>query len=113
MIKCRNPGIKMAVNFNQTVLRLVKKIPKGKVTTYKILAEQTSKRKAYRLVGRALNSNQHLIEVPCHRVVKSDGSLGGYRLGLKKKKAILAREGIVLHGDRIKNFNQALFKFKS
>ncbi len=65
---------------------MVKKIPKGKVTTYKIFADKVSKKRAYRLVGQALKNNPELIKIPCHRVIMSSGKIGGYGQGIKKKK---------------------------
>jgi O-6-methylguanine DNA methyltransferase len=77
------------------------KVPKGKVTTYKALAQAIGKPKAARAVGNALNKNPHAPVVPCHRVVKSDGSLGGYALGDSKKLALLKKEGVVIEKGRI------------
>ena len=56
------------MNFNEKVWQLTKKIPKGKVTTYKLIAQKL-KTKAYRAVGQALKRNPHAPKVPCHRVV--------------------------------------------
>ena len=70
--------------FSDKVYALCKKIPKGKVTTYKIIAKKL-KTKAYRAVGNALNKNKTPIKIPCHRVVSSDRSIGGYSKGVKKK----------------------------
>ena len=64
-------------NFNQKIYSLLKKVPKGKITTYKILAEALDT-KAYRAVGQAMRNNPYAPEVPCHRVVSSDGSIGGF-----------------------------------
>jgi len=66
------------MNFNQRVWNLCKRIPKGKVTTYKLISEKLGT-KAYRAVGNALRKNPYAPEVPCHRVVNSDGSVGGYK----------------------------------
>ena len=78
--------------FYQKVYELCRKVPKGKVTTYKILAEKLGT-KAYRAVGTAMNKNPYGIlncsgknMVPCHRVVGSNGSLVGFAHGLKKNK---------------------------
>ena len=72
------------MNFQEKVLNLCSKIPKGKVSTYKEIAKKL-KTKAYRAVGNALHNNKTPVVIPCHRVVCSDGSLGGYADGLKKK----------------------------
>ncbi len=72
--------------------QLVSKIPKGKVTTYGILAKKLGT--SPRAVGQALKKNTKLIIVPCHRVIKSNGELGGYVKGTKEKKRLLESEGV-------------------
>ena len=81
------------MNFNERIWELTKKIPKGKVTTYKALAEAAGSN-AYRAVGNAMNKNPHAPFVPCHRVVASTGHLHGYAYGLDKKKKLLESEGV-------------------
>jgi len=83
----------MQKTFQQKVYDIVKKIPKGKVLTYKQVAQKIGNSKAYRAVGNALNKNRHK-DVPCHRVIKSDGSVGGYAKGTAQKKKILQKEGV-------------------
>ena len=78
--------------FSQRVYEVVKKIPKGKVLTYKEVARRAGKPRAYRAVGNVLNKNRNP-RVPCHRVIRSDGTLGGYMKGVKAKMVILRREG--------------------
>ena len=68
-------------------------IPKGKVSTYRELAHALGTI-AYRAVGQAMNRNPHLIKVPCHRVIKSNGEIGGYALGTDKKRELLLKEGV-------------------
>ena len=104
-------------NFNNKVYNLLKKVPKGKVTTYKILAEAAGT-KAYRAVGRAMNKNPYGIlncrgknMVPCHRVVASNGNLHGFAHGLKKKKELLEKEGIKVKDNKIVGFEEVLFRF--
>ena len=81
--------------FSEKVYSIVKKIPKGKVLTYKEVAKRAGKPKAYRAVGNILNKN-HDPRIPCHRVIRSDGKAGGYRYGFSKKIGILKREGVQL-----------------
>lgn len=100
------------MNFNQKVLTLVKKIPKGKVTTYKIIAEKLGT-KAYRAVGAALRSNKEIITIPCHRVVNSDGSVGAY-CGIKnseEKMQLLKKEGIKIKNLKILDVKKVIFNF--
>jgi methylated-DNA-[protein]-cysteine S-methyltransferase len=96
--------------FNKKVLDLLKKIPKGKITTYKEIANALNT-KAYRAVGSALNKNPHHIIVPCHRVVNSNGNLGGFGLGAEKKIELLEQEGVKVKEGKIENFKKKLFKF--
>jgi O-6-methylguanine DNA methyltransferase len=80
------------INFTEKVYKVVKKIPKGKVLTYGEVAKNAGNAKASRAVGNILSKNYNP-EIPCHRVVRADGKLGGYNRGLNKKREILKREG--------------------
>lgn len=83
----------MITKFQQKVYKVVKKIPRGKVMTYKEVAKAINKPRAYRAVGNALNkSASWRTKVPCHRVIRSNGSPGGYRKGVKKKIELLKHE---------------------
>jgi methylated-DNA-[protein]-cysteine S-methyltransferase len=95
----------MPLSFNERVWNVCRKVPKGKITTYKLLAEALGS-KAYRAVGNALNKNPYSPQVPCHRVVKSDGSLGGFARGAALKKKMLEKEGIIIEHGRIKDFEK-------
>ena len=79
--------------FEQKVFAIVKKIPSGQVLTYQAIAVKLGKKGLARAVGNALNKNFDS-QVPCHRVVRSDGMLGGFGGGLKMKKALLEMEGV-------------------
>ncbi len=81
--------------FGDKVLRVVKKIPKGKVLSYKTVAELAGSPRAWRAVGNILNKNKD-IKIPCYRVIKSDGTLGGYNRGIKKKLALLKKEKVIV-----------------
>jgi methylated-DNA-[protein]-cysteine S-methyltransferase len=86
----------------EKVLELTRKIPKGKVTTYKIIANKL-KTKAYRAVGSALKYNPHPITTPCHRVINSDFDIGFYA-GIyhnPKKLKLLKEEGIEIKDNKI------------
>ncbi len=78
--------------FSEKVYSVVKQIPKGSVMTYQEVAKQAGSPGAYRAVGNILNKNYDPA-VPCHRVIRSDGKLGGYNRGSDEKKKILKKEG--------------------
>lgn len=80
--------------FQQQVLRACFSIPRGRVSTYRHIAEQIGRSKAVRAAGTALARNPFPIIIPCHRVVSSDMSLGGYLGGLDMKRTLLELEGI-------------------
>lgn len=99
------------MDFKEKCYTLVKKIPKGRITTYKEIAKALGT-KGYRAVGNALNKNPHLITVPCHRVVKSNGEVGGYAEGMEKKIEILKSEGIPIKDNKVVNFEKYFFRLK-
>ena len=80
--------------FAQAVYNVVKKIPKGSVMTYKQVAEEVGRPMAYRAVGNILNKNYDP-SIPCHRVIKSDGTTGGYNRGETQKQIRLREEGAI------------------
>ena len=87
-------------------------IPKGMVSTYFEIANSLNS-KAFRAVGNAMTNNPNPISTPCHRIVRSDGTLGGYSLGVKKKIELLEEEGVSIQNNKILNFKRKLFKFNS
>ncbi len=87
------PAIRIT-DFQRAVYKAVKKIPKGQTRSYKWVAQQIGKPNSARAVGQALKRNPFIGVVPCHRVIASDGSLGGFSKGLKKKIQMLKKEGV-------------------
>ncbi len=93
------------MTFADRVYEELRKVPKGKVTTYKLLAEKLGT-KAFRAVGSALKNNPYAPEVPCHRVIKSDGKVGGF-MGktsgeeVAKKIVLLRGEGVEIIGGKV------------
>src|SRR3989344_4101680 len=83
-------------DFQKKVWRKLLTIPKGKTITYKELARKVGKPRAIRAVANAVGANPLIITIPCHRVIGSDGSIGGYsgRGGIKTKRALLIKEGV-------------------
>lgn len=90
----RKRFIKLEVSFPAKVLDVVKKIPRGKTLSYREVACRAGKPMAARAVGNILRRNFD-ISIPCHRVIRLDGSFGGYnRGGPSRKRALLRKEGI-------------------
>jgi methylated-DNA-[protein]-cysteine S-methyltransferase len=87
-------ALKTRPAFQQTVLRAEHGIPRGKVSTYGLIARHLGKKNGARAVGNALATNPFPIIVPCHRAVRSDGLPGGFQGGSAMKRALLEREGI-------------------
>jgi methylated-DNA-[protein]-cysteine S-methyltransferase len=84
--------------FQLKVWNYLKNIPKGSVKTYTDVAKAIGKPKAVRAVANAIGKNPYPIKIPCHRVIRSDGSLGGYsgRGGINKKRRLLISERILM-----------------
>ena len=99
------------MGFNEKVWKAMERIPRGKVSTYGLLAKVVGNPKAARAVGNACNKNPNAPATPCHRVVSSDGSIGGFANGLKKKIALLKQEGVSVRGGKIVDFGERLFRF--
>lgn len=81
--------------FQMQVWEEIKKIPKGRVKTYKEIANIIGKPKSSRAVANACSKNPFIMQIPCHRVIRSDGFLGGYsgKGGIEMKKQLLIKEG--------------------
>ncbi|MBU4142608.1 MGMT family protein [Patescibacteria group bacterium] len=86
--------------WQKRVFKIVKKIPQGKVLTYGEVARRLGDKNLARAVGNALNKNCDKA-IPCHRVVRGDGRVGGFNLGTRKKIAILKREGVRIEKGKI------------
>ncbi len=82
------------LSFKEKVLKVVSKIPRGQTLTYKEVARRAGSSKAYRAVGSILAKNFDA-KIPCHRVIKSDGSLGNYNRGIQNKIKLLRKEGVL------------------
>ena len=79
----------------------MRKIPKGRVMAYKEAAKLAGSPRAFRAVGNALNKNPDLKTIPCHRVVRSDCRIGGYKQGTNKKISLLSKEGVIIRKGRV------------
>jgi methylated-DNA-[protein]-cysteine S-methyltransferase len=98
-------------SFQRRVLELVSKIPQGRVTTYAEIARALNNPRAQRAVGNVLARNPRPLKIPCHRVVKSDGKVGGYKFGCGQKMKLLVREGIKVQKGKI-DLKKYFFRFE-
>jgi methylated-DNA-[protein]-cysteine S-methyltransferase len=96
--------------FEVQCLKLLRQIPKGKVTTYREI-DRVLDSKAYRVVGQAMAKNRDFVVVPCHRVVCSDGKVGGYANGVDQKIQLLEREGIPILRGKVVGLESVLYRF--
>ena len=99
------------MNFNEKCYKLLSKIPEGKISTYQEIAKALNT-KAYRAVGNAMARNPNPIAVPCHRIINSNGLIGGYALGIDRKISLLKKEGILVENGKILDYKNFLFYFK-
>ncbi|MBU1197249.1 MGMT family protein [Candidatus Micrarchaeota archaeon] len=97
--------------FSQSVLALTKRIPRGRVSTYRDIARALHSR-AYRAVGHALHHNPDAPRIPCHRVVRSGGGLGGYAQGARMKTQRLRQEGVRIDHGMVRDFSRLRFRYR-
>lgn len=99
------------ISFKDKIYNLTRQVPKGKVTTYGLLAKLAGKSKAGRAVGVFMKINPDAPRTPCHRVVASDGNLTGYsgKGGIAEKKKMLLKEGVCFKGTRV-DLSRSLWK---
>lgn len=97
--------------FEQVLYEKLKEVPKGCLTTYGDLALAVGRPSSARAVGNAMNKNPFAPTVPCHRVVRSDGQIGGFAQGTNSKIKLLKKEGIEIKNNRVSDLSQVLFKF--
>jgi len=94
-------ALKCKTQFERDVLVVTYRIPKGKVSTYKRVAEKIGKPKSYRAVANALHKNPLWPVVPCHRVVCSDGSFGGPEKAAEDRRKSVAEEGVPIRNNKV------------
>jgi methylated-DNA-[protein]-cysteine S-methyltransferase len=97
------------------VYSFLEKVPQGRITTYKILANKLGT-KAYRAIGQILKNNPDAPRIPCHRVVASNGTIGGFMgsttgKNIAYKKSLLQNEGIKFSGNKIVDFEKVVYRF--
>ena len=86
-------------------------VPHGKITTYNELSKSIGLKNGQRLVGQIMKKNPFPVIIPCHRVIKSNGDIGGYLFGIDIKKNMLRKEGICIIKNKIDNFKDVFFTF--
>ena len=86
-------------------------VPKGKITTYGDLARSVGLENGQCAIGQIMNRNKFPGIIPCHRVIMSDGKIGGYAYGKKIKANMLRKEGLEVNGQKIINFEEKRYRF--
>jgi len=99
------------LNLDKKIYKKLLEVPKGKITTYGELAKAVGLKNGQRAVGKIMNKNPYPVIIPCHRVVKSDGKVGGYAYGEEIKSDMLTREGIVIHNGKILDLENTIYRF--
>jgi len=99
------------MNLDKKIYKKLLEVPEGKITTYGELAKAVGIKNGQRTVGRIMNKNPYPVIIPCHRVVKSDGKVGGYAYGQKVKINMLSKEGIKIKEDKILDWENTVYRF--
>lgn len=99
------------IKLEHRVYQKLLKVPKGKVTTYGELASAVGLENGQRVIGQIMNKNPFPVIIPCHRVVKSDGKIGGYYYGEKVKTKMLSDEGVLVKNGKIQDWEKTVFRF--
>lgn len=99
------------MNIDKKIYKKLLEVPRGKITTYGELAKAVGLKNGQRAVGKIMNKNPYPVIIPCHRVVKSDGKIGGYAYGEEIKSDMLAREGIVIKNGKILDLENKIYRF--
>ena len=99
------------MSLEKKVYQKLLKVPKGKVTTYGELARAVGLKNGQRVIGKIMKNNPYPVIVPCHRVIKSDGQIGGYAYGKKAKENILTKEGLEIKNGKVADFDDKIFRF--
>jgi len=99
------------MSLDQQVYKKLTEVPQGKVTTYGELANAVGLKNGQRMIGQIMKKNPYPSIIPCHRVVKSDGKVGGYAYGSDVKTNMLRKEGIIIQDGKILDWNKKFHKF--
>jgi len=99
------------MNLEKKIYKKLLEVPEGKITTYGELAKAVGFTNGQRAVGKIMNKNPFPVLIPCHRVVKSDGKVGGYAYGENIKINILKKEGIKIKNGKIQDWEETIHQF--
>jgi len=99
------------LKLEEKVYKKLLEVPKGKITTYGELAKAIGLKNGQRVIGKIMNKNPYPVIVPCHRVIKSDGKIGGYAWGEKVKAKMLSNEGIKIKNGKILDVEKSIHRF--
>ena len=99
------------MKIEEKIYQKLLQVPSGHVTTYGDLSKAINLKNGQRIVGQIMKKNPFPVIIPCHRVVKSDGTVGGYAYGIEIKKHMLVKEGLEISNNKILDFKNNLFQF--
>ena len=99
------------MNLDKKIYQKLLEVPEGKITTYGELAKAVGIKNGHRVVGKIMNKNPFPVIIPCHRVVKSDGNVGGYAYGQDVKINMLLKEGVKIKDDKILDWGNTVYRF--
>ncbi len=99
------------MNLDKKIYKKLLEVPEGKITTYGELAKAVGLTNGQRAVGKIMNKNPYPAIIPCHRVVKSDGKIGGYAYGVEIKTNMLKNEGIKIQNGKILDWENTVYRF--
>lgn len=99
------------MKLEEKVYKKLLEVPKGKITTYGDIAKAIGLKNGQRIIGKIMNKNPYPVIIPCHRVVKSDGKIGGYAWGEKVKAKMLSNEGIKIKNGKILDVEKSIHRF--
>lgn len=99
------------MNIDKKIYKKLLEVPEGKITTYGELAKAVGFTNGQRAVGKFMNKNPYPVIIPCHRVVKADGKIGGYAYGEEIKTNMLKKEGIRVKDGKILDWEKAIYRF--
>lgn len=99
------------MNVEEKVYKKLLEVPTGKVTTYGELARAVGLRNGQRIIGRIMKKNPYPVIIPCHRVINSDGKIGGYAWGQEVKTNMLSKEGVKIKNGKILELEERIYRF--